>query len=277
MKTFQKRIAEKMRGPQAQRGAEVQIRMERRPYGIHITMPMTPSESTLLDLLLRIPSKAYLLPMEEGIVLDFQSRVCSPGFLVRLMQKLVWGKHVRVLAWLSTNEETLRLFRSSGLSVEEPHQPLESESLTTPLISPQRAVEAGLGVRPKLKAVYTSLRGGQTIEAPGDVLLWGHLNPGAEIIAGGNVVVAGRLRGLVHAGQVGPVGTPMSGEADVDVFIMAGSFESPQVRLGNKLCYADSSISGWRKPVLITLEDGEPIIRVSSFLKEAAVGQVGVI
>ena len=262
MKTFQKRIAEKMRG------TEVQIRMERRPYGIHITMPMTPSEAALLDLLLRIPSKAYLLPMEEGIVLDFQSRVCSPGFLVRLMQKLVWGKHVRVLAWLSTNEETLRLFRSSGLSVEEPHQPLENESLTTPILSPQRMAEAGLGNRPALKAVYTSLRGGQTIEAPGDVLLWGHLNPGAEIIAGGNVVVAGRLRGLVHAGQVGPVGTPMSGEADV--FIMAGSFESPQVRLGNKLCYADDSISGWRKPVLITLEDGEPIIRVSNFLREVA-------
>ena len=256
-----------MRGPApSQRGTEAQIRLERRHYGIRIVMPMTPSEAALMDILLRIPAKAYQVPMEEGIVLDFQSRACSPGFLVRLMQKLVWGRHVRVLAWLSSNEETLRLFRSSGLSVEEPHQPLESESLTAPLLSPQRAAEAGLGSRPALKALYTSLRGGQTIEAPGDVLLWGHLNPGAEIIAGGNVVVAGRLRGLVHAGQIGTVGDPMSGEADV--FIMAGSFESPQVRLGNKLCYADSSISGWRKPVLITLEDGEPIIRVSGFLKD---------
>jgi septum site-determining protein MinC len=31
----------------------------------------------------------------------------------------------------------------------------------------------------------------------------GDVNPGAEIIAGGSVVVWGRLRGLVHAGAMG--------------------------------------------------------------------------
>ncbi|MCR5346980.1 MAG: hypothetical protein K6E38_04315 [Fretibacterium sp.] len=242
--------------------------MERRPYGIRIIMPVLPSEGTLLDILLRIPSKAYLLPKEEGIVLDFQSRVCSSVFLVRLMQKLIWGKRVRVLAWISTNAETLSLFRSFGLSVEEPHQPIEGKSLTTPVVSPPKAPEVSLRNPVMLKLICTSLRGGQTIEAPGDVILWGHLNPGAEIIAGGNVVVAGRLRGLVHAGQVSNAETPESNASDI--FILAGSFESPQIRIGNKLCYPDASTYGWGESVLITLEDGKPTIRVNSLLKESA-------
>jgi septum site-determining protein MinC len=37
----------------------------------------------------------------------------------------------------------------------------------------------------------------------GHITLIGDVNPGAEIIAGGSVVVWGRLRGLVHAGALG--------------------------------------------------------------------------
>jgi septum site-determining protein MinC len=35
------------------------------------------------------------------------------------------------------------------------------------------------------------------------VVILGDVNPGAEIIAGGNVVVWGRMRGVVHAGAAG--------------------------------------------------------------------------
>jgi septum site-determining protein MinC len=35
------------------------------------------------------------------------------------------------------------------------------------------------------------------------VVILGDVNPGAEVIAGGNVVVWGKLRGVVHAGATG--------------------------------------------------------------------------
>ena len=38
------------------------------------------------------------------------------------------------------------------------------------------------------------------------MVVLGDVNPGAEVIAGGNVVVWGRLRGLVHAGSLGDAG-----------------------------------------------------------------------
>jgi septum site-determining protein MinC len=48
-----------------------------------------------------------------------------------------------------------------------------------------------------------TLRSGQSIHHPGHVIVIGDVNPGAEIVAGGHVVVWGRLRGTVHAGATG--------------------------------------------------------------------------
>ncbi len=47
------------------------------------------------------------------------------------------------------------------------------------------------------------LRSGQSVCHTGHVIIIGDVNPGAEIIAGGDVVVWGRLRGNVHAGSNG--------------------------------------------------------------------------
>lgn len=48
-----------------------------------------------------------------------------------------------------------------------------------------------------------TLRSGTRIEFPGHVVILGDVNPGAEIIAEGNVIVWGRVRGVVHAGSKG--------------------------------------------------------------------------
>lgn len=48
-----------------------------------------------------------------------------------------------------------------------------------------------------------TLRSGTRIEFSGHVVVLGDVNPGAEIVAEGNVMVWGRLRGMVHAGSKG--------------------------------------------------------------------------
>ena len=234
------------------RGSGAQIRMAGTRYGIRISLPVSSSEETLLELLSRIPPQAYQLPDSEGIALDFQSRACSERLLLRLLQEVVWGKGFRVLAWLSDNEESLQLFRRSGFAVAEP--------VVAPTPQPEAHRTAKECGPPRVRIVYNSMRSGQVVEAEGDVVLWGHLNSGAEVSAGGSVIVSGKLKGLVHAGRGGRE----------DVFVMAGSFEAQQVRLGHKLCYADPSTAGWQKPVLIVIEDGEPIVRENEFLSGAA-------
>jgi septum site-determining protein MinC len=51
--------------------------------------------------------------------------------------------------------------------------------------------------------IQRTLRSGNSINFDGHVVVFGDVNPGAEIIAGGNVMVWGKLRGSVHAGAFG--------------------------------------------------------------------------
>ena len=79
----------------------------------------------------------------------------------------------------------------------EPEPPLETASAATPLESaPAGDPEAGLVAR-------RTLRSGQQLRHPGSITVIGDVNPGAEIVAGGDIVVWGKLRGTVHAGAAG--------------------------------------------------------------------------
>ena len=244
------------------RKPETHIRLERMHYGLKFFLPENLSEDELLKILVRIPANAYKLPEGQGISLDFSGRECSRRLILHMLNSIVWEKSVRVIAWLSGNPASERLFRSAGLSTVEP--PLDIDGMTSyekSDSSPIRNAEMPKIRIPSAKIVYGSMRSGHKVETEGDVLVWGHLNPGAEIIAGGSVIVAGRLLGVVHAGGFGRS----------DVFVWAGCFETPQVRIANKLCFADEkSTASWRKSVLITIEDGMPVIRENKFLQPRA-------
>src|SRR6202011_2684688 len=45
-----------------------------------------------------------------------------------------------------------------------------------------------------------TVRSGQAIHHASNVVVLGDVNPGAEIVAGGDIIVWGVLRGMVHAG-----------------------------------------------------------------------------
>lgn len=51
--------------------------------------------------------------------------------------------------------------------------------------------------------IRRTLRSGQSVRFRGNVVVLGDVNPGAEITAGGDIVVMGWLRGMAHAGAQG--------------------------------------------------------------------------
>jgi len=51
--------------------------------------------------------------------------------------------------------------------------------------------------------IRRTLRSGRTVHSAGHVVVIGDVNPGAEIVALGDIIVWGRLRGNVHAGADG--------------------------------------------------------------------------
>jgi septum site-determining protein MinC len=78
-----------------------------------------------------------------------------------------------------------------------PAAPVASAGVTIPA-TPQSA-PAGIST------LYHrgTLRGGQTLHNLGNIIVIGDVNPGAELIASGDVVVFGSLRGVAHAGAQG--------------------------------------------------------------------------
>ncbi|MDB4894911.1 MAG: minC [Firmicutes bacterium] len=54
--------------------------------------------------------------------------------------------------------------------------------------------------------VTRTLRSGQSVRHQGDIIVLGDINPGAEVVASGHIVVMGALRGVAHAGCTGNTG-----------------------------------------------------------------------
>ena len=73
-----------------------------------------------------------------------------------------------------------------------------------------------------------TLRSGQKIEVDGSIVILGDINPGAQIIAGGNVVVLGCLKGTVYAGY----------PDDKGAFVASLMMEPMQIQIGS--CIARS-------------------------------------
>jgi septum site-determining protein MinC len=48
-----------------------------------------------------------------------------------------------------------------------------------------------------------TVRSGQSLEFPGNIIILGDVNAGAYVIASGDIIVMGRLHGVVHAGAEG--------------------------------------------------------------------------
>lgn len=99
-----------------------------------------------------------------------------------------YGLHPESLA--ATMRESREAARSAGLNAratQQRKQRPESSSL-----------EQG-----EATWIFRTVRSGQVIRSHGHLTLIGDVNAGAQIIAGGSVVVWGRLRGLVHAGALG--------------------------------------------------------------------------
>jgi septum site-determining protein MinC len=96
-----------------------------------------------------------------------------------------------------------------------------SQHLGIPLTNPPKVSTPDLEPRPLI--VRSTCRSGTRIESPSDCLVLGDVNPGAEIIAVGDIFIFGILRGLAHAGATG----------DRSARIWALSIDPNQIRIAD--------------------------------------------
>ncbi|PLS01298.1 septum site-determining protein MinC [Neobacillus cucumis] len=77
----------------------------------------------------------------------------------------------------------------------------------------------------EVTTVSKIIRSGQVLEAPGDLLLIGDVNPGGTVIAGGNIFIMGSLKGVAHAGCYG----------NEEAVIAASSMKPSQLRISDQI------------------------------------------
>lgn len=55
----------------------------------------------------------------------------------------------------------------------------------------------------KTKLIRSTIRSGQCVDYDGNLVIIGDVNPGGQVVAKGNILVMGSLRGIAHAGSDG--------------------------------------------------------------------------
>jgi len=108
-----------------------------------------------------------------------------------------------------------------------PRSDLGGESGAQASYSAPSPVDSGLQSMPSRGAealiIKNTCRSGEVVRYPGDVVIFGDVNPGAEIVAGGDIMVLGALRGMAHAGSDG----------DLKATIFALNLESHRLQIGS--------------------------------------------
>lgn len=100
-------------------------------------------------------------------------------------------REISLWAVVSESSKTVQTAQLLGLATRISKQ--RNAPIQRPLEGSEHGEETALWIE-------RTLRSGTSVEYAGNVVVLGDVNPGAEIVAEGDVLVWGRLRGSVHAG-----------------------------------------------------------------------------
>jgi septum site-determining protein MinC len=106
------------------------------------------------------------------------------------------------------------------------------------------------------------VRSGQKIKAKHHLILMGDLNPGAEITAGGDILIMGTCRGIVAAGQ----------QNNEDAIVMALDFRPTQVQIGTVMAAGFPSSPNQKQPEIAYVDNG--VIVVENYLEANLFGRL---
>lgn len=143
-------------------------------------------------------------------------------------------------AILSESSGTVQTAKNFGLETILPSQKIEEKEpvFDTTLHEGENAI-----------FVQKTLRSGFSLQFTGHVTIIGDVNPGAEVIAIGNIIVWGRILGMVHAGA----------EGDRNAIICALDLSPTQLRVAGEIATKPKK-RGRPKPEIARLVDGRVVV-----------------
>jgi septum site-determining protein MinC len=171
--------------------------------------------------------------------LDVGPRAINAADLGQLRDTLS-ERNVSLVAVLSESVATTRAAQALGLKIA---------LATAPPPSVQARIDAEADpeeLREDAVLVRRTMRSGRSVRHAGNVVVLGDVNPGAEIIASGDVIVWGRLRGVVHAGA----------EGDTSAVVCALDLAPTQLRIAGHIAVSPPQ-KGQPIPEMARVKDGQ--------------------
>ena len=173
------------------------------------------------------------------LVLDVGDLSLNSSTLSSLRNTLS-DRELKLKAVLSTSLVTERASQNLGLEIKLDESSPELEK--APINSMLDGDEAVF--------LHRTLRSGHKVKYQGHIVVLGDVNPGAELIAGGNIIVWGRLRGVAHAGAGG----------DTSAVVCSLDLSPTQLRISDKISVSPPR-KGKTRPEIAYLEDGQVTAR----------------
>jgi septum site-determining protein MinC len=103
--------------------------------------------------------------------------------------------------------------------------------------------------------IKRTLRSGRTVHSSGHVVVYGDVNPGAEIIAVGDIIIWGKLRGNVHAGS----------EGDESAVVCALDMNPTQLRIAGYITTSPPDNRRKPKPEVASVRAGQIVVETWSY------------
>jgi septum site-determining protein MinC len=190
-------------------------------------------------------SQVLLAKLAEGgeffqgarLVLQLNSRGLGAADLGKLRDSL---GDLKINLWTVLSESTLteNAAKALGLETRLP-KPAAATPPESPAIIP---VEDGS----QAILIQHTLRSGKSVRYPGHVIVVGDVNAGAEVVAGGNIIVWGRVRGTVQAGT----------EGGAEAVICALDLAPTQLRIGQAIATSPKR-RGKPEPEIARVRNGQ--------------------
>jgi len=180
--------------------------------GLLATFLDAPWEDQRIALLSQIDERSAFF-QGARLAMDVGSQVLKVNDLVDLRDQLS-ERNVVLWAVISESATTEKTSQLLGLATR----------ISKPRPEDQRQFAVAIADDTAL-FINKTLRSGTRVEYPGHVVVFGDINPGAEVVAEGNVIVWGRVRGMIHAGAKG----------NRSAFICALDLSANQLRIADEI------------------------------------------
>jgi septum site-determining protein MinC len=168
------------------------------------------------------------------MILDVENHILNAAAMGKLRDELS-EKGISLWAVLSNSPTTEQTAQTMGLATRI-HQ-AHPHSDARPVDSSVDGEEAIL--------IRRTLRSGNSVDFSGHVIVIGDVNPGAEIVAEGDIVVWGRLRGMVHAGADG----------NDEAVVCALDLTPTQLRIADKIAIPPQEREGAKPEIAVVRGD----------------------